>query len=159
MAITYESIATTTVGSATSTITFSSISGSYTDLRLVVFCLHGGSDTRMTFNSDTATNYSATRIQGNGTSAASARQTTQAHITLNTSGFSPALFVVDIFSYAGSTFKTLLIDNNEDNNGSGVKEQKIATWRSTSAITSITLSNSFNFSTGAMATLYGILKA
>jgi hypothetical protein len=32
MAITYEPIATTTLGSATSTVTFSSISGSYTDL-------------------------------------------------------------------------------------------------------------------------------
>jgi hypothetical protein len=36
MAITYEPIATTTLGSAAASVTFSSISGSYTDLVLVV---------------------------------------------------------------------------------------------------------------------------
>ena len=38
-AATYEPIATTTLGSAASTITFSSISGSYTDL-ILVFLLY-----------------------------------------------------------------------------------------------------------------------
>ena len=36
MAITYEPIATTTLGSAAASVTFSSISGSYTDLVLIV---------------------------------------------------------------------------------------------------------------------------
>ena len=36
MATTYEPIATTTLGSAAASITFSSIAGTYTDLRLVL---------------------------------------------------------------------------------------------------------------------------
>jgi hypothetical protein len=62
MTATYEKIATTTLGSTTATVTFSSISGAYTDLVLVerlVKSITGGS-LQVRFNSDTGTNYSAT---------------------------------------------------------------------------------------------------
>jgi len=59
---TYEPIATTTVsGSSTSTVTFSSISGTYTDL--VIIGNLGSQTTNafpyLQFNGDTGSNYSA----------------------------------------------------------------------------------------------------
>jgi hypothetical protein len=73
MAITYEPIATTTLGSAAADVTFTSISGTYTDLVLVAVTQIGSSGDYLgvQFNSDTGTNYSRTRLSGNGTSASS----------------------------------------------------------------------------------------
>jgi ethanolamine utilization microcompartment shell protein EutL len=75
MAKTYEPIATTTLGSAAASYTFSSISGSYTDLILVVDATTtaGNRALQLVLNSDTGTNYSATYITGDGSSTASSR--------------------------------------------------------------------------------------
>lgn len=166
MPATYEPIATTTLGSAASSITFSSISGSYTDLRLVLVGTTAADiGCRLRFNSDTATNYSVTRLTGNGTTATSDRFTSQTSIIAGASVLSattPTLRVFDIFSYAGSTNKTLLLSDSSDFNGTGGVSNIVGLWRSTAAITTITLLTSdgtTNFSIGTTATLYGILKA
>ncbi len=165
MAVTYEPIASTTLGSSTSTITFNSISGSYTDLRLVVVPVSGGStdDMSITFNNDTATNYSRTRLYGDGSAASSARSTSQSNITLDAGATNvsttPSLRTIDIFSYAGSTFKTVLTTTNCDKNGSGAVMYMVGMWRSTSAITRVDVISSGNFASGTIATLYGIKAA
>jgi hypothetical protein len=70
------------------------------------------------------------------------------------------LITADLFSYAGSTFKTVLATNSQDYNGSGNVGRTVALWRSTSAISTILLyTNAGNFNAGTTATLYGILKA
>jgi len=67
MPTTYEPIATTTLSTATASVTFSSISGTYTDLRLVIFALGATSDyPYVEINSDTGTNYSKTVLYENG---------------------------------------------------------------------------------------------
>jgi hypothetical protein len=165
MATTYEPIATTTLGSAAATIDFTSISSAYTDLRLVIVGKYtsAGGNTRITFNSDTASNYSSTRIAGDGTSASSDRLTNQTFQRLNFDGNSttiPDLLTVDIFSYAGSTFKTSLITSTEDKNGSGSVIRIVGLYRSATAISSITISlSSSTFASGTTATLYGIKAA
>ncbi|NBQ97859.1 MAG: hypothetical protein EBU12_06490, partial [Microbacteriaceae bacterium] len=57
---TYSQIASTTLGSAASSVTFSSIAATYTDLVIVVQAAvtAGSIALRMQFNSDTGTNYS-----------------------------------------------------------------------------------------------------
>ena len=88
---TYSTIATTTLASAAASYTFSSIPTTYTDLILV---LNGSFDT---FNNvrfqvgngsvDTGSNYSATRLLGDGSAASSDRisNTTGGYIiTINT---------------------------------------------------------------------------
>lgn len=164
MATTYDSIATTTLGSAASSITFSSISSAYTDLRLVVV---GGTSTA-TFeiwfrvNSDTGTNYSQTDLYGNGSAAGSVRLTSADHIALsNTAPSTPTEFMtVDLFSYAGSTNKSVLVTDSNDKNGSGFVYRRVGLWRSASAITSVTvLAEAGTLIAGTTATLYGILKA
>lgn len=165
MPATFDAIATTTLGSAASTITFSSIPGTYTDLRLVLTAQSSaGGNVWLQFNSDTATNYSRTNLAGDGTSATSSRQTSQSVIRCATIGVptSPnfGLYTIDIFSYAGSTNKTVLVTASEDTNGGGGVSRIVGLWRSTAAISSIQLTtNTGTYSAGTTATLYGILKA
>ena len=164
MATTYEKIATTTLGSSSATITFSSIAATYTDLRLVIVAKGtAASDVNMVFNSSGSA-CSWTQLAGDGSSASSGRITTgasRAYITLNYNVLSttiPYMYTADIFSYAGSTYKTALTTFQEDANGSGYVGNKVGLWPSTAAITSITL-NGTNFATGTTATLYGIKAA
>jgi len=168
MPATYEPIATTTLGTAASSITFSSISSSYTDLRVVIFFFKetatSQTSVRVQFNSDTASNYGFMYLSGNGSSASSGNTNNDNYIYANfltdaTSAF-PCLTTIDLFSYAGSTFKSVLCTGSADKNGSGSVERTAGIWRSTSAITSITLFSQIgNFATGATATLYGIKNA
>jgi len=165
MAATYEPIATTTLGSANSTITFSSIPATYTDLVcvLVFTTTVASQDTNLRFNGDTATNYSRTIISGNGTSATSARQSSVAQIQIGNNNFSsttlPQMIKVNVFGYAGSTNKTVLNEISGDKNGSGAVERSVGLWRSTSAITSLSLISTGSFDVGTTATLYGIKAA
>jgi len=166
MPATYEPIATTTLGSANATITFSSITSNYTDLRLILTgsVTSGTIIPNMTFNGVTTTTYSYTNLSGNGTSASTANTSSQSKIDLGyQTGFSSgtiSTIAVDIFSYAGSTNKTSLIATSMDKNGSGAVERLVALWRNTAAITSITLTSpAGTFATGTTATIYGIKKA
>ena len=163
MATTYEKIATTTL-SSTGNITFNSIAATYTDLRIVLVGKTNGGFTHpaIRFNSDSGSNYSNTRLNGNGSSATSASGTSQTRINGTTDiGTPPALYSWDVFSYAGSTYKTVLLNANSDQNGSGSVERLVGLWQSTSAITSISVFDLYGtgFGSGTTATLYGILKA
>lgn len=166
MPATYVPIATTTLSSTVSSITFSSISSAYTDLRLVFTELAAGSGgyVGLQFNADTGATYSCTILRGNGTAASSARDFDGTPLLLTFDGVAtstiPALSTIDIFSYSGSTYKTLLAQTSGDQNGSGYVYSTVGLWRSTAAITSIKLlAQNWNFISGTTATLYGILKA
>jgi hypothetical protein len=165
MATTYEKIATTTITSSTASITFSSIAGTYTDLRLVLLnkSVTGNNLAYVQLNSDSGTNYSSTYLYGDGSTAVSGRATSATYISPASSGSNvdfPQLWTIDFLSYSGSTFKTALATSTNDRNGSGYTEQTVYLWRNTSAITSIFINTIVNnFGTGTTATLYGILKA
>ncbi len=156
-------IATNTLASAAASIDFTSIPATYTDLRLVIVAT-AASDTNMClqFNGVTTTVYSGTFLRGNGTSATSGRLTNWDSVILDTpTGISttiPHMFTADIFSYAGSTNKTVLGTEAADRNGSGGVNASVNLWRSTAAITSIKVyAAGANLNTGTIATLYGIL--
>jgi hypothetical protein len=163
MPATYEPIATTTLGSAAASISFSSISSAYTDLRLVMtYTCSTSSYAYVTINSDTGTNYSRTQLSGNGTAATSIRGTSidRMFAPVANTTTTPVNFTADFFSYAGSTNKTSLWTGSSDQNGSGNATRTVYLWRSTSAISSLQItSNAGNFEVGTSATLYGILKA
>ena len=156
MSSTYEPIATTTLGSAQSTVTFSSISGSYTDLILVYNAISSTDDQNyLQFNGDTGSNYSRTFMSGTGSSAVSGRDTSINKMYGPFSVSVPTINIAQIQNYSNSTtFKTALIRSGAANNST------IATaglWRSTSAITSILVgTNSGTFNSGTVFTLYGI---
>lgn len=163
---TYEPIATTTLGSAASTITFSSIAASWTDLRLVFTGTSAnGTNFTVRLNNDSAANYSSTYVAGQGTAAQSGRFTNATEIypalSLSTT---PQMYTLDIFSYAGSTYKTFLLQESADKNGSGYVSRFVCLWRSTAAITSINITGLYGtapntFAIGTTATLYGIKAA
>jgi hypothetical protein len=157
-------ISSQTLGSAASSITFSSIPATYTDLRLVFVLKNTSADNPIVrLNSDSGSNYSRTFIRGDGSAVSSQRgsNTTETILGYNYSGASAqwTFYTLDFFSYAGSTNKTFLITSSEDENGVGYVYRMVSLYRSTSPITTITLSNfsSNTFAAGTTATLYGIL--
>jgi hypothetical protein len=163
MASTYNIISRTVLASGASTITFSAIPATYTDLRLVInYKLDTAYAMQFQFNADTATNYSTTILYGNGSSAGSGRYS-QAFCKIADNVDSVwALGTIDVFSYAGSTYKTSLMTNSADNNGSGWIERNVGLWRSTAAITSLKVGSigaSYLMIAGTTATLYGIKAA
>jgi len=166
MASTYEPIATTTLGSAAASITFSSIAATYTDLKLVIVfqAVSAGSNPGFQFNSDTGTSYSYTALTGTGSTVVSQSSYTnnQCYLLANSTAATTQLQMIEtnIFSYAGSTYKTLLSGLSKDLNGSGEVSRIVNLWRSTSAITSVKfLFDAGNIAAGASATLYGIKAA
>lgn len=75
MAVTYEKIATNTLGSSASLVTFSSIPSTYTDLVLIGSIQCDNTSFYIRCNSDTTNKYSATMLAGDGSAASSSRWT------------------------------------------------------------------------------------
>ena len=159
MATTYEPIATTTLGSISSSVTFSSIPSTYTDLYVVSIFTSAstGVSLRMQYNSDTGNNYSTTSIAGSGSAATSSRETGTTSIYLGfLNSTSPMQTRTQIQNYSNSTtFKTSL--NRKDQSDTFV-EGNVGLWRNTAAITQINLSG-ISFAVGSTFTLYGIKAA
>jgi hypothetical protein len=161
---TYEPISTTTLGSAQTSVTFSSISGSYTDLVLIANAkanTGGVIGFLYEYNNDTANNYSFTYLNGNGSSASSGRVTSgiPALGDLAGSSSSPGAYIVHINNYSNSTtYKTTL---SRGNDAAAVTQALVGLWRSTSAITQIKLypNSGIQFASGSTFTLYGITAA
>lgn len=158
---TYTPIATTTISSDASTITFSSISGSYTDLVLqgAINLSTSGGQLRFYFNGSTATNYSSTNLRGTGSAAQSSRTLNDGNIIVSyTDPSSMNAFALNVMNYSNTTtYKTTLARNGNTNYAT---EAGVGLWRSTSAVTSITLTcGDGKFTTGTTLTLYGIQAA
>jgi len=158
---TYVPIATQTLSTAASSITFSSIPSTYTDLRLVIVATGSTTnDINLTFNSDSGSNYSRTYFDGTGSAVGLYSGTSTTFIYLDSAALSttiPQMYTADIFSYSGSTYKTLLYSGSEDKNGSGQVLRGVGLWRSTAAITSLSLATGGgNYNSGTTATLWGI---
>ena len=155
---TYESIATQTLGSAASSVTFSSIPGTYTDLILVCnYSKSAAARLDIQFNGDTGNNYSYTRLNGNGTSATSDRVSNFAVIDGGYTNTTMATSVIQIMNYSNTTTnKTTLIRANSTAEGTGAF---VGLWRNTAAINSIVLGGSNNLQAGSTISLYGVKNA
>ena len=156
MTATYDCIATTTLSTATASITFSSISGSYTDLVLSGNGFASGdAGINVTFNGDEGSNYSYTYVYGDGTSAVSGRasNTQGSGGRLGTNG---AVSIFQIMNYSNSTtYKTMI---SRGSNAGALTIAVVSLWRSTSAITSIKMikGNGGNFDANTSFSLFGI---
>lgn len=169
MAVTYEPIASQTLGSTVNSATFSNIPGTYTDLVLRMALKSSGAATitgpTLRVNSDSGSNYSFTVLSGNGSSASSNRvggtngDRLRFGEVIETDNFSPC--VVHFFSYANTNvYKTLLCESAAPSLSVG---RIVGLWRSTSAITSITVYSTDNGAddlvSGSTLSLYGIKAA
>ena len=163
MPATYDKIATQTVtGSAATTVTFSSIPATYTDLVIIWNGSNAGGsgqNTHINFNSDTASNYSRTYLLGDGSSAASGRNSNQTEY--QPAGLYPdSSFIINIFNYANTTtFKTVMTRSNVP---SVYTVATVGLWRKTpEAIHTVAIGTAGvnNLSIGSTFTLYGIKAA
>lgn len=163
MAITYEPITTNTLGSASSSVTFSSIPSTYTDLIIIIngTLTTGNANINLNFNNDTSATYSATWLGGNGTSALSSKNvgnnlmvTTYYGTPSSTNG----TFILNVLNYSNTTtYKTVLARMNNASDGTTAT---IGLWRNTSAVNQIALiAGSSTFTAGSTFTLYGIKAA
>lgn len=168
MPATYDAIASSTLGAATSTITFSSISSGFTDLKLVTSytTATSGQLAMVRYNNDSGSNYYGTFITGNGSTASGAMPGAYTAMYLpnygNNDGTTPTTGIVELFSYANSKKKMSLTTVANDKNTSGITqiERSVCLWDSTAAVNRIDIiCTSGNFNIGSQFTLYGILKA
>lgn len=158
-------IATTTLGSAASSVSFSSISGSYTDLVIIAnFAVTTSTNAYFQLGNgslDTGNNYSQTNLKGDGTSATSGRRTNNGSILLfnadNLTANEWTTNIINMQNYANTTtYKSSVLRSNSAANSTYAT---VGLWRSTSAINIITFTSSGNFATGSTFTLYGIAAA
>lgn len=167
----FESIATFTANGTVATYTFSSIPSTYKSLQIRFLGRNtfgvdtGSGNAQILFNSDSSASYVAHFLVGDGTSAYGNNNTGATALdapivvgggnTSNVFGGS----IIDIIDYAStSKFKTAKIFSGFDKNGSnGLIQLSSGLWRSTAAISSISVrSSSANWETGSVIALYGI---
>lgn len=162
---TYKPIATTTLSSNQTTVSFSSIPATYTDLVLIMVHKATGiasaANGYLRFNSDSGSNYSKTQMLGVG--AAQSQRASNA--TFIQWPFDDAEWTVtrfNIMNYSNTTtFKTTIIRQDLGNYGTAAIT---GLWRSTAVINAFSLTCSDNlgggtadqFASGSTFTLYGI---
>lgn len=169
MTLTYTPIATTTVGSGgTTTITFSSIPTTYTDLLIKVSARMnravGRQSLNVWFNGSTGS-WTGRRLAGydsnstlsdtSSTTYYQIPQGTGTSATANT--FCNAEYYIP--NYRSSTNKTIMSDSVTENNSTTdwIVDLGVGLWSNTSAITSISINgNGFDFLQYSTVTLYGI---
>jgi len=160
---TYSTIATTTTTGLQSTVTFTGISGIYTDLILVgAFATAAASSLNLTMGNgaiDSGSNYSWTYLRGSDGTANSSRGSNDTRIfsgETNTANLQTNI-IIQFQNYSNTTtFKTSI---SRFNHTTKTAQATVGLWRSTSAIDRIRVSAPSDFSIGSTFTLYGIASA
>lgn len=164
---TFEPIQSITLSTNSTTVTFSSVPNTYTDL--VLHYQMGGNSAnniQIRYNGDTASNYSATILYAyNGTATAGGNYQ---NLTFGYGGSGAisgpignigANGIIEIYDYKDTNkFKTSISHYAYVNTSSTAELTRfISTWRSTAAISSIQLSSySGPYLANSIFTLYGI---
>jgi len=170
----YESIATTTIGSGgASTITFSSIPSTYTHLQVRYLARTNRADVqdliRFRFNSDSGTNYAYHWLRGDGATAdASNASSTASPWTAiiaggNASASQFGAGVSDVLDYKNTNkYKTTRTLSGVDTNSADGRIMFLSNlWMNTAAITSIEIAPNYgtSFNQYSSFALYGIKGA
>lgn len=170
MPVTYTLISSNVLSSTATSVTFSSIPNTYTDLVLRVSTRTDvagvdGVAVRVIFNGNTSSVYSTTILRGSG-SAASSTMDAGTYGWFSFNGMASAGNTADTFasgelyipSYTASVNKQMSSIYTSENNATAANMNCNALlWRNTSAISSIGLSlGSGSFISGSSFYLYGI---
>jgi len=171
MATTYKLISSVSLSSAASSITFSSIPATYTDLKILLSLrassTSGNSNCFIYLNGVTGTSYTQRRLFGNGASVGSDTNTSypwfdmssvipNATTTANT--FTNAEIYIP--NYTSSNNKSLSADFVGENNATTAYAYlSVSLFSNSSAITTIVIDGTDNFVTNSTAYLYGISNA
>ena len=160
-------IQTVTVGAGgASTIQFTSIPQTYTDLKILLSARSTGTNQTISiqFNSDTtSTNYRRLALGAAGSTTFSQNINDQGIGYMPISTYTANTFgnaEIYIPNYTSTSAKSFYTDSVAENNAAEAYLGLIAnTYTGTAAISSITLSGSANFAQYSTATLYGITSA
>lgn len=168
MATTYEPIATNTLSSATTTVSFSSIPSTYTDLILIISAKGTtvATSTSVYFTTNiTGANYSSTWLVGTGVGAASSRysnlnQGYLGYISASSNASdSRGTIIANFMNYSNTTtYKTVI---SRGNVAEAETDAYVSLIRGTAALSTITVGEGSgnNFVTGSTFNLYGIKSA
>jgi hypothetical protein len=177
--LSFDSIATTTLSSDSSTITFSNIPQTYKHLQVRALTKTaytntgvGGSQYKILLNGDTSTNYSMHQFNGNGSSLSASGNGSTYYwgiaVWNNAGGFGGSLYVPMILQIADYTntnkYTTMMLDEGFNANSTSTNTyiaKRTSVWQSTNAVTSITFDSSTPYADGIWAAgttfaLYGI---
>jgi len=163
----FDSISTTTAVGSTADVTFSSIAQTYTHLQLRMIIKNhtaNTNQTRIQFNSDTATNYSWHSMGAAHETTTGVSGVTQAHIHIGNHPSSSvastfAVFIVDILDYTNTNkYKTTRsINGTSLNNTDGLENFRSGSWRNTAAISTIRIfPGADSFGIYSSFALYGV---
>ena len=164
----YELISTTTLGTATSSITFSNL-GDYSStykhlqIRALTRTDQVNDGIFMRFNSDTGSNYADHNLYGNGSSVFSQARTSQTNIQFARTAYSSMTassfsgIVLDILDAYSTTKNTTIRALSGMTGGANNLQLYSGLWNNTAAISSINIfPGATNFVSGSRFSLYGI---
>lgn len=157
---TYTPIQTTTLATAQSSVTLSSIPSTYTDIVFVINWTAGSTNFSVKINGDNGANYSYLRLFGTGSAIFSQQDANNSTgVTSNWTNIGPAVNVIQCLNYSNTTtHKAVLARFNEPQGSTAIA---IGSWRSTTAINSLMLysTSGATIPAGTILTLYGIKAA
>jgi hypothetical protein len=176
MPATYDSIASQTLSSAANSVTFSNISQTYTDLKLVLTNAKATNTARNVLirvgngSVDTASNYSHTNLGARSLSATPFSQRESSQTSGKLSWYTAMttaqaqMSIVDIMNYSNTTTNKTILSSTRVQEGDGTYsgvEDLVILWRSTSAINIISVLTDVadTFQSGTTFSLYGIRAA
>jgi hypothetical protein len=155
---TYTPLATVTLGSTGTSITFSNIPGTYRDLVLISNITRATADgvIQIQLNGDTGSNYSRVWMLGTGSGSGSSGTSTDAAYRMLSYSTRLSTVISQLFDYSATDkHKTMLWRGND----SGAEVNAMAgRWANTAAVTSLRVySDAGNFASGSTFSLYGIV--
>jgi hypothetical protein len=152
---TYTPLATVTLTSTASSVTFSNIPATYRDLIVVFKGAQNASSTTyiMRFNGDSASNYSQVLMNGNGSSAASSTSTPTG-ASFGVIGTAQSNILYQIMDYSATDKHKTVLTRTDD---PAVQTVAFASrWANTAAITSVAIVSGNQFIAGTTVSMYGI---
>jgi hypothetical protein len=162
----FELIETVVATGSSNSITFNSIPSTYKHLQLRFVLLSGTNygQASMRLNADSGANYSYHYMTGYNDAVSSNRGLSTSNMLVTGPNVNvtsrPNIAIVDILDYSNtSKFKTTRSLNGTHFSGGGVFSeitQYSGSWRSTAAVTSMTLNGDFNWTSASRFSLYGI---
>ena len=158
MAITYEPIATTTLSTATASVSFSSIPQTYTDLVLVVRgAATASAAAKINLNNNTSGIYDDTRLFAS-TAAGTDHSANSGEMYVGGGWFTDGMFTVNIFNYTNTNVGKSIMSKYAS--PGTLLALNLTTFQSTAAVTSIQVGlNTSTYVSGSNFTLYGIKAA
>jgi hypothetical protein len=160
---TYTPLATVTLGSAASSVTFSSIPATYRDLILVVNGqLASAGQIYLRLNGDTGNNYSWVSAQGQVSNATVSAAYTEnkmiAWLANNLDSGTRFVFTTSLMDYSATDkHTTALMRINGTSSSTGLTSMAAGRWANTAAVTTVLVTSNVNISSGATLDLYGVI--